>query len=141
MSFLADRRWVRLEQPLKAAQVFGQLVAQGLMEPRECYDALQAAGQKLAPDANPSGRSMVLAHALRDSIAEWVLARQRTQRAIHRIIEPLLAQRVSSADLLAAAGDENAAAGTALLQEEVRATVTQSVVWHLRAAARKDAAA
>lgn len=126
------RRWPGLQTQFRAATGFGRLICWGLMTPRECLDALLVAGAAAAPEANPSGRRMVLAHSLRDAIASWSLARERTRSRIGWDLEPLLTARRPSAEIMAAAAKINADAGEPLTRGEVREAVQQAVGWHLR---------
>lgn len=132
-----DRRWSRLEKQFRAANGFGRLICWGLMTPRECFDALLVAAAEAAPDANPMGRRLVVAHSLRDAIASWSMARQRARWKITRDLEPLVTARRPSVDLLAAAHAVNADAGEPLTLGEVRDAVTQAIGWHLRQAQRE----
>lgn len=129
---VVDRRWQAMASQIKAAQVFGRLIAQGMLEPAECYHALQDAAAKSAPSANPGGRQMVISHALRDSIAEWSMTRDRARRAIRKALDPLLERRAPSAEMLEAGEIANEDRGDPLLPREVREAVAECVTWHLR---------
>jgi hypothetical protein len=134
---VVDRRWARMEAQFRAAQVMGLLIAQGLLEPRECLDALQAAASQTARDASPSGRGMVIAHALQDAMRESGRARARTSREMRFVLEPLLAGRAPSAALLDAATQANAEAGDVLLRHEVVGRVRECIRFHLAARERE----
>lgn len=136
-----DRRWSRLEKQFRAANGFGRLICWGLMTPRECFDALLAAAAEAAPEANASGRRMVLAHALRDAVASWSLVRHRARAQIARAVEPLVQARRPSAEILAAAEAANADGGEPLMRSEVRDAVTQAIGWSLRQVQREKQAA
>jgi hypothetical protein len=117
------------------AQVFGRLVAQGLMEADKALAPMVAAAAERFPQMDPAGRQMRLAHALRDAEAHWVQMRDRTRFAIRRALQPLLAERASSARLLVAAREVNGAAGGPLLDLEVLGEVRREVYWAARRAA------
>lgn len=116
------------------AQVFGRLVAQGLLDLEEAEAAMLARAS--AAEVDMPGR-VRLGWALRDSVAAWTAGRDRTRFGIRRAVGPLLAERRPAAALLAAARGVNEAAGAPLRDAEVVAEVRREVFWAARRAAKE----
>jgi len=116
----------------EVASGFGRLVAQGVMDHAECYDAMLHASRARRPAMDEIGRSVRLAQALHDATLNWQGVRDRTRFGIRRALAPMLVARAASARLLAAAHAVNAEAGDPLLPREVHAEVVREVYWAAR---------
>jgi hypothetical protein len=119
------------------ADVFGRMVAQGIEDRERALAALREAAAKRQPAMDASGRDMRMAWLLRDAEERWHMTRDRTRFGIRRALGPLLADRVPSPQLLAAALAVNDAAGNPLMLDEVREEVRREVYWLMRRTAQR----
>ena len=133
MMYLANSFWAPLAKQMRAADGFGRLIGWGFMDQRECLDALLVAASDAMPNADPSGRRMVMAHALRDAVQDWNVARDRALAQIRRELRPLLDARRPAAELVNAAQEINRGHRRALLRVEVEDAVRDVIASRLRA--------
>lgn len=131
--FTLDKRWAALENQFRAAYGFGRIIGWGLMDQRECLDALLAAASSVMPNVDPSGRRMVMAHALHDAVQQWEMAREQSARKIRWELRPMLDAKKPAAELMEAAHEINRSHKRALSRMEVEQAVRDAVGARLRA--------
>ena len=90
-------------RPLRAASLFGPLVARGLVRAEEALAALTAAARRQAPSRDARGMRARLAHALLDAAAEHERARLLAHARILKAVLPLLDAWADAATIRAAA--------------------------------------
>lgn len=128
----APRGPISTAMPVRVADTFGRLLAQGLIGRGEALSAMLHGSEARGSRMDPSGRQARLAWALDDSAARWARARDVARFGIRRALGPLLATRAPSAALLTAARAVNDEGGGPLTDREVLGMVRAEIYWAAR---------
>lgn len=119
------------ERLLTAAAGFGKLLALGLIGLDECLPLLVEGAQNAGYRGSLSGCQTKLAWVVQDSARAWEGRAGRCRWAICKRLAPMLAQRLPSHALIAAAHAENTAWGDPLRDLDVTAVVREQAAWWL----------
>jgi hypothetical protein len=87
-----------------AAECFGRLLATGLLDAAEVFDALRAAAEAAA-GVDRSGLRTRLMHALSDSHDRWAMRRGRASARVRAAVAPLLSAWAPASAVLRAADE------------------------------------
>lgn len=102
-----------------AAETFGKLVAQNVVESKDAVESLYAACLKFGYVGDEAGLRTRLWWIVRDSAEEWRGARIRAEYKVRQAITPLMQARENAVAILRAAYEANSAADNPFLKHEV----------------------